>query len=124
MPSTPLTPTSKRHDQQATVRNTPGSVGQEGAQRGSRREPSDEYEDYGDQYPDEHRADSPSPRKQDNSQRLLSVEEDPLPDTTMLDSVILPAIASVNFSAYLFGIALSFDLAVSSSIYPRRKGGP
>jgi serine/threonine-protein kinase 24/25/MST4 len=117
MPSTPLTPTSKRYGQQATVRNTPGSVDQDGTQRGARREPSDEYEDYGDQYLDEHRADSPSPRKQDNSQRLLSVEEDPLPDTTMLDSVILPAIASVksnspsivrNCTKFLFSCFLEY----------------
>lgn len=102
MPSTPLTPTSKRYDQQATVRNAPGgNADHEGTQRATRREPSDEYEDYGDQFSDDYRAHSPSPRKQDNSQSVVSVDEDPLPDTTMLDSVILPAIASVNFLAFV-----------------------
>ena len=61
---------SRRVDQQATVRH--GVVGgNEG--NGLQREPSDEYDDLEDHPP-----------------------EDDLPDTTMLDSVVLPAIASVR----------------------------
>jgi serine/threonine-protein kinase 24/25/MST4 len=61
---------SRRIDQQATVRH--GVVGiNEG--NGVRREPSDEFDDFEDRLP-----------------------EDDLPDTTMLDSVVLPAIASVR----------------------------
>jgi len=60
---------TRRVDQQATVRH--GVVGgNEG--NGIQREPSDEYEDLEDHLP-----------------------EDDLPDTTMLDSVVLPAIASL-----------------------------
>ena len=60
----------RRIDQQATVRH--GVVGSaEG--NGVHREPSDEYDDLEDHLP-----------------------EDDLPDTTMLDSVVLPAIASVG----------------------------
>ena len=61
---------ARRVDQQATVRH--GVVGgNEG--NGVQREPSDEYDDLEDHLP-----------------------EDDLPDTTMLDSVVLPAIASVR----------------------------
>jgi len=60
---------SRRIDQQATVRH--GVVSStEG--NGVRREPSDDYDDLEDHLP-----------------------EDDLPDTTMLDSVVLPAIASL-----------------------------
>jgi serine/threonine-protein kinase 24/25/MST4 len=69
-----------------------------GSQRTVQREPSDEYEDYDDQYLDTY------PAKVDPlSHRMEDVQlEDDLPDTTMLDSVILPAIASVS--------AFSFDI--------------
>ena len=62
--------TPRKHDQQATVRH--GVVGSNEG-KGLRREPSDEYDDLEDHLP-----------------------EDDLPDTTMLDSVVLPAIASVR----------------------------
>lgn len=61
---------TRRVDQQATVRH--GVVGNNEG-NGVRREPSDEYDDLEDHLP-----------------------EDDLPDTTMLDSVVLPAIASVR----------------------------
>ena len=61
---------TRRIDQQATVRH--GVVGSNDG-NGVRREPSDEYDDLEDHAP-----------------------EDDLPDTTMLDSVVLPAIASVR----------------------------
>lgn len=60
---------SRRVDQQATVRH--GVVGSNEG-NGVQREPSDEYDDLEDHLP-----------------------EDDLPDTTMLDSVVLPAIASL-----------------------------
>ncbi len=63
---------SRRVDQQATVRH--GIVGSNEG-NGVQREPSDEYEDLED-HP----------------------QEDDLPDTTMLDSVVLPAIASVRLT--------------------------
>jgi serine/threonine-protein kinase 24/25/MST4 len=66
--------TPRKHDQQATVRH--GVVGSNEG-NGVRREPSDEYDDLEDHLP-----------------------EDDLPDTTMLDSVVLPAIASVRKANY------------------------
>ncbi|KAI0286854.1 kinase-like domain-containing protein [Russula aff. rugulosa BPL654] len=66
----PLPPSERRRgDQQATVRH--GVVGSNEG-NGVQREPSDEYDDLEDHLP-----------------------EDDLPDTTMLDSVVLPAIASL-----------------------------
>jgi len=69
----PLSPSdrsfSRRIDQQATVRH---GVAGSSEGNGVRREPSDEYDDLEDHIP-----------------------EDDLPDTTMLDSVVLPAIASL-----------------------------
>ena len=71
-PSSPTTP--RKYDFQSTVR-------QAGNGNGISREPSDEYdEDYDDQ-DDIHHGPPPS--------------DDDLADTTMLDSVVLPAIASV-----------------------------
>jgi hypothetical protein len=89
-------------DQQATVRHLPaggaGSAGSRSSRRTVQREPSDEYEDYDDQYPD------PYPSQGSVvQQKLGQVQlEDDLPDTTMLDSVILPAIASVSCSTALY----------------------
>jgi len=82
-------------DQQATVRHLPaggtGSAGSRSSQRTVQREPSDEYEVYDDQYPE------PYPSHDEVLQQTLGQVqlEDDLPDTTMLDSVILPAIASL-----------------------------
>ncbi|OJT09579.1 Serine/threonine-protein kinase svkA [Trametes pubescens] len=65
--SAPATTAHKRFDQQATIRHGPNGLG---------REPSDE---------DDYNGDYTSNREPD----------DDLPDTTMLDSVVLPAIASL-----------------------------
>jgi serine/threonine-protein kinase 24/25/MST4 len=81
---------SRRVDQQATVRH--GVVGSNEG-NGVQREPSDEYDDLEDHLP-----------------------EDDLPDTTMLDSVVLPAIASVRqtslnqlgFSSFTFFFFIAF----------------
>lgn len=69
-PSAPATTAHKRFDQQATIRHGPNGLS---------REPSDE-DDYNGDYASHREAD------------------DDLPDTTMLDSVVLPAIASVRLA--------------------------
>ena len=73
-PSGPSTP-RKFNDNQGTVR-----------QANKLRESSDDYED---DYED-----------QEIARAVQGNGEDELPDTTMLDSVVLPAIASVRFSCY------------------------
>ncbi|EEB86759.1 hypothetical protein MPER_16167, partial [Moniliophthora perniciosa FA553] len=55
-----------------------------------RREPSGDYDDYDDQYEDDHYNGTEEIEEQ---MRHAQLDED-VPDTTMLDSVILPAIAS------------------------------
>ncbi|KIP11663.1 hypothetical protein PHLGIDRAFT_17872 [Phlebiopsis gigantea 11061_1 CR5-6] len=69
-PSNPATP--RKQDFQGTVRQTGNGLS---------REPSDEYDDDYEEPEDVHDAPPPS--------------DDDLPDTTMLDSVVLPAIASL-----------------------------
>ncbi|KAI3621895.1 ste20-like serine threonine protein [Moniliophthora roreri] len=56
-----------------------------------RREPSDDYDDYDDQYEDDHYNGA---EEVEERMRHTQLDED-VPDTTMLDSVILPAIASL-----------------------------
>ncbi|KAJ7657987.1 kinase-like domain-containing protein [Mycena rosella] len=59
------------------------------------REPSDEYDDdYDDQYSDAYTARAESTTQLSEKMSHVQLEDD-LPDTTMLDSVILPAIASL-----------------------------
>lgn len=80
-PSSPSTPRKASHqDQQATIRNGPSAAP-------ARREPSDEYDD---DYEDEPNG-YPPPAATNGRPPV----DDELPDTTMLDSVVLPAIASV-----------------------------
>lgn len=91
LPSSPQTPRAPSVYEQSTVRHMPsgGPVTNNGQQT-HEREPSDE-DDYDDQYADTY------PRGASIVERKLDVEDDEeLPDTTMLDSVILPALASVN----------------------------
>lgn len=73
--------------EQATVRHMPSGVPSGDKQTGHKRESSDE--DYDDQYLDTYPRSASVHEKQDEP------EDDELPDTTMLDSVILPAIASL-----------------------------
>jgi serine/threonine-protein kinase 24/25/MST4 len=85
----PLSPsdrsTPRRLHQQATVRH--GAVGSNEG-NGLRRESSDEYDDLENHIP-----------------------EDDLPDTTMLDSVVLPAIASVRQARFSrTGLIIGFSL--------------
>lgn len=86
LPPIPQGQVPGRYDHQATVRHgLPGDKGSKsssggGTGSGQRREAVDEYDDYADD----------------------RVPEDDLADTTMLDSVVLPAIASVCLLFYLF----------------------
>lgn len=68
-----------------------GTTGTRGSQHSVQREPSDDFDDYDDQYLDY--PEKPSPIMQKMEELHL---DDDVPDTTMLDSVILPAIASVS----------------------------
>lgn len=93
----PLPPSSANSSrfQQSTVRHMPQPVDNNHKTNSDplQREPSDEYEDYGDQYTETY-----SSTKSNNVQQKMQDMhlEDDLPDTTMLDSVVLPAIASVS----------------------------
>jgi serine/threonine-protein kinase 24/25/MST4 len=84
-PSLPATP--KRFDQQATVR---GGI-ETSSGHPIQREPSNEFEDYNDQYVDNFPESAEALLQKPIPPQL----EDDLPDTSMLDSVILPAIASL-----------------------------
>ncbi|RDB29295.1 Serine/threonine-protein kinase svkA [Hypsizygus marmoreus] len=92
-PLPPSAPGTPKKFEQSTVRHMPpGTPTSKSSQRATvQREPSDEYDDYDDQYVDTY------PVKTDGlQQRMEDVHlDDELPDTTMLDSVILPAIASL-----------------------------
>ena len=113
---------NKRHsDHQATVRNMPsGGIDPVApTQRTVQRELSDEYEDYDDQYLDAYSSHSQI-LQEGRGQTPL---EDELPDTTILDSVILPAIASVSDILILQHLACCHDaLHYSCSlVYQPRK---
>lgn len=93
LPPLPPSPANSRgqFDQQATVRHMAGLPVENSSSRVSshshrtvQREPSDEYDDYDDQYMDDELR---------NNMERAHIDE--IPDTTMLDSVILPAIASL-----------------------------
>lgn len=112
-PAAPSSP-SKQRPTQDTVRHAPENAnhnqGQpiatdyavpEGNHRPVQREPSEEYEDYDDQYVDTYSAKTGALH-----QKMAAVQlEEDLPDTTMLDSVVLPAIASVS-DTHLAGLLL------------------
>lgn len=97
LPPSPATP--RKFDQQATVRHQPPSApdyssGSRMSQRTVtvQREPSDEYDDYDDQYTDAYPPEVDAVAEKMSHAQL----DEEVPDTTMLDSVILPAIASVR----------------------------
>ncbi|KAF7307228.1 Protein kinase domain-containing protein [Mycena indigotica] len=96
LPPLPPSPAvSRRVDQQATVRHAPDLVAARASHHSLPREPSDEYDDddYDDQYSDTYTARGSTTQL---TEKMNHVQlEDDLPDTTMLDSVILPAIASL-----------------------------
>jgi serine/threonine-protein kinase 24/25/MST4 len=96
----------------------PDASGLNSSQRTIQREPSDDFDDYEDQY------EYPKPdglqRKVENLQ--LDHEDASFLDTAMLDSVILPAIASVRVSSSLGRILVCshvFFVAVPSSGHAR-----
>lgn len=98
LPPLPASPASARRvDQQATVRHMPEGAGSRNSHHSVQREPSDEYDD---DYDDDPYSDTYTARGGSTTQlseKMSHVQlEDDLPDTTMLDSVILPAIASVS----------------------------
>jgi serine/threonine-protein kinase 24/25/MST4 len=78
LPPLPPSPAPRDHDQ-STVRR--GSAPQAG------REPSDEYDDFDDPDYDTYHGSVPV---------QIRATEDELPESTMLDSVVLPAIASAS----------------------------
>lgn len=96
-PSVPAAPATPKGFDQSTVRHMPPETVNETTsssnQRTVQREPSDEYEDYDDQYLDTF------PGRAEVVQlkmEQVQLDDEDVPDTTMLDSVILPAIASVS----------------------------
>jgi serine/threonine-protein kinase 24/25/MST4 len=88
----PLPPTPTGYDQQATVRMPSGGL--DGVGVNHTKEPSDEFDDYGDQYADRYMQSTLQQKV------ILQPIEDDVPDTTMLDSVVLPAIASVSLNTH------------------------
>jgi serine/threonine-protein kinase 24/25/MST4 len=97
LPPIPPGSPNKFRDEQATVRHahSNGSDEDQATQRGVRREPSDEIYDYEDRYIPDPYAPQPVVTKPATQNHVPAHLDEDLPDTTMLDSVILPAIASV-----------------------------
>ena len=98
----------------------PDASGSKSNQRIIQREPSGEYDDDDDQY--EYSGSS----KIDGLQHKMGdvhLDDDFLPDTTMLDSVILPAIASVCFSSHSTLAVSDAHISSCSLESPRRKRG-
>lgn len=93
-PIPPLTANSPPF-QQSTVRNMPPVENNRSASHSVpvQHAPSEDYDDYDDQYADTYSSTKSSIVQQKMRDMQL---EDELPDTTMLDSVVLPAIASVS----------------------------
>ncbi|KAF9056024.1 STE/STE20/YSK protein kinase [Panaeolus papilionaceus] len=105
LPPLPPSAGSNGRFEQSTVRHMPPGVDHRSKNGASpvtsqpyapahqiQREPSDEFEDYDDQYPDTYSTSKSSVV----TQKLQAMNlEDDLADTTMLDSVVLPAIASL-----------------------------
>ncbi|KAI4518215.1 Pkinase-domain-containing protein [Schizophyllum commune Tattone D] len=87
LPPLPPQAQSRKFDTQSTVRHAPTAAAKSGH---APREPSDEYDDYGDQYVDDEAVDNLNGKFSG-----VQLEDDEVADTTMLDSVILPAIASL-----------------------------
>lgn len=79
--------TPKRFDTEATLKHgIPNGAPEAKARAPIQREPSDEYEDYDDDY-----------RGHEAIQPGNGTPHEELPDTTILDSVVLPALASVSW---------------------------
>ncbi len=96
LPPLPPSSASSSRFQQSTVRHTSHPAENNHSSSPAlplRREPSDDYDDYDDQYTDTYSSTKSSVVIQKMQDMPI---EDGLPDTTMLDSVVLPAIASVS----------------------------
>lgn len=97
LPSPVLSPATTTSAEQSTVRHLPPGLQQENKEPARRhplsRESSDEYEECADQYAETRSIGSEAIRQRMEDVRIGI--DDELPDTTMLDSVILPAIASL-----------------------------
>lgn len=113
LPPVPFSSANSPAFQQSTIRNTQpvendrGVLGVVPVQQGA----SEDYEDYDDQYPDTY-----SSTKSSIVQKMQDIQlEDELPDTTMLDSVVLPAIASVSFIYAHIELSFFFSL----QLFPR-----
>lgn len=112
LPPIPPLPT-KKYDLEATVKHAlPKGSGT--ARATVQREPSDEYDDYDEDFV--------------NHEGQNGNGDTELPDTTLLDSVVLPALASVWFSSQPHFVMATSDLvflpAVPTSIYPRSTSSP
>ncbi|PPQ64324.1 hypothetical protein CVT26_002207 [Gymnopilus dilepis] len=90
----PLPPPGTSNFEQSTIRHMPSSVEIQNGHSSQTAEQHliDEYDDYDDQYVDTYSSSKAGMLHQ--KMQEMHLEED-LPDTTMLDSVILPAIASL-----------------------------
>lgn len=103
-PSVPQTPTSPVYDSQATIRHAePPAPSRVPPDLGD----DDEEEDYGELL-------EPQPYPHMEPQHDKHMQD--LPDTAMLDSVVLPAIASVRYKHLLFYERLSKNLL---QLFPR-----
>jgi serine/threonine-protein kinase 24/25/MST4 len=117
LPPLPPSPAGSRGQfDQSTVRKSP-NVSAESHSRLSQshqpRQPSDEYDDdYDDQYTEAY----PDPADLIEGKMNNAHLEDELPDTTMLDSVILPAIASVRVLLWLQNL---IELTSLFKLFPR-----
>jgi len=96
---------------------SPGTSRSKTSRRTVQREPSDDYEDYEGQY------EYPKPDGLQQKMEDLQLDHDEVfPDMTMLDSVILPAIASVSAFFFLIGsilIAYTYCAVVPPSVHSR-----
>lgn len=102
----PITPSGGRFDAQATVRNNVAGEPNHTPEGSGSDDYDEDYDDDLDPYP----AMSP---QHDNNKHLQ--EEVPVSDVTMLDSVILPAIASVRTSVFCLKNRLLLRMLLSYS---------
>lgn len=130
--STPSSPSKQRSEQgtvrHATVQSTQSNRVQPNAtdyaipqrnHRTNHREPSDEEDDYDDHYVDTYSAKTGAVHQKMADMHL----EEELSDTTLLDSVVLPAISSVGIflTAVSDVLANFFVAALSQSLFSGSK---